>query len=103
MHKRRRTSVRRIAVRMTPRLSWARVHCMEAMRKWGLTQQGRTFRFNKRKKSTGLCCFALDGRPGRIELSQYLCEHNSGEEVIDTIRHEIAHALAGRKTGHGPI
>jgi hypothetical protein len=37
-----------------------------------------------------------------ITLSRQLIELNDQARVLDTILHEIAHALAGPKTGHGP-
>ena len=39
---------------------------------------------------------------GRIELSAHFVERNPVEVVEDTIRHEIAHALAGPDANHGP-
>jgi predicted SprT family Zn-dependent metalloprotease len=38
-----------------------------------------------------------------ITLSRKLTEMNSEKECIDTILHEIAHALAGPKAHHGPL
>ncbi len=58
---------------------------------------GWTVAINKRKASCGLCNY----RKKRIELSAYFIERNSWEEIMDTILHEIAHALTpGDK--HGP-
>lgn len=57
-----------------------------------------TFRFNRRKRGLGLCVYA----PKRIELSIYFVVANDEPAVRDTILHEIAHALAGHKAGHGP-
>jgi len=37
-----------------------------------------------------------------ITLSQQLVQLNNEAAVLDTILHEIAHALAGSKAGHGP-
>ncbi len=37
-----------------------------------------------------------------IRLSRPLIELNAESVVVDTIRHEIAHALAGPRAGHGP-
>lgn len=39
---------------------------------------------------------------GRIELSKPLVEANDHDMVHGVILHEIAHALAGHKAGHGP-
>lgn len=57
-----------------------------------------TFAFNRAKRSMGLCRHAKR----RIELSVYYVLANSRESVRDTILHEIAHALAGARAGHGP-
>lgn len=57
-----------------------------------------TFGFNRRKRALGLCRYT----ERRVELSIYLVDLNSDEEVLDTLLHEIAHALCGPKAGHGP-
>jgi predicted SprT family Zn-dependent metalloprotease len=54
------------------------------------------FRFNRRKRSMGMCFY----EPRAIELSVYFVERNEGEEIRDTILHEIAHALVGPGHGH---
>lgn len=66
---------------------------------------GWQFAFNNRKTGLGLCVYPqpLRGRPGRIELSVAFIERISQEETLDTILHEIAHALAGKAAGHGPV
>ena len=38
----------------------------------------------------------------KIEISWPIARLNPREETMDTIRHEVAHALAGRGAGHGP-
>ena len=58
-----------------------------------------SFGFNRRKGAFGICRY----RHKRIELSAILTEHGDRAQVIQTIGHEIAHALAGQGTGHGPI
>jgi predicted SprT family Zn-dependent metalloprotease len=60
---------------------------------------GWAFGWNRRKRSLGLCRY----RERRIELSVYFVKANDGEQVRETILHEIAHALAGEKAGHGPL
>jgi predicted SprT family Zn-dependent metalloprotease len=37
-----------------------------------------------------------------IHISRQLAEINSWERTLDTIRHEVAHVIAGPKAGHGP-
>lgn len=71
--------------------------CQEQLDKWNLSQEGWTLKWNKRRKSWGLCCY----RTKTIQLSErFLCH---GEQLYDTVLHEIAHALAGPRAGHGPI
>jgi predicted SprT family Zn-dependent metalloprotease len=63
---------------------------------WGL-------RLNKRKRTLGLCYFPIrPGLPGRIELSIYLILNNPEAEVVEVVKHEISHSLAGSHAGHGP-
>lgn len=56
------------------------------------------FRFNKNKNMLGLCRYD----DMLIEMSEGYVLHNNVAHVTDTILHEVAHALAGRGTGHGP-
>jgi predicted SprT family Zn-dependent metalloprotease len=58
-----------------------------------------SFAFNWRKRSMGLCVF----KNRRIELSVYFVERNNYEEILDTILHEIAHALVGPSHGHDGV
>jgi SprT protein len=58
-----------------------------------------SFRFDRSKVRFGKCNYIKK----EISLSRYLVELNSEEEVRDTILHEIAHALAPRHAGHGPV
>lgn len=57
-----------------------------------------SFAFNCRKRAFGLC----DYTRRTIFLSAVLTELNGEAEVGDTLRHEVAHALAGPRAGHGP-
>jgi len=63
----------------------------------GLT--GWSFRLNRSKVNLGLCRYGQR----TIELSAFFVEENSDEAIRDTLLHEIAHALAGRAAGHGPL
>jgi predicted SprT family Zn-dependent metalloprotease len=85
---------------MTPKMERARAAALAQMQKWGLAGWG--FRFNARRRGLGLCVYPQGRTPGRIELSMHFVEMNPESEVLDTILHEVAHALAGPDTGHGP-
>lgn len=54
-------------------------------------------RYSPAVKQFGACYY----RRKCILLSKALVELNDEAEVLDTILHEIAHALAGAKAGHG--
>ena len=59
---------------------------------------GWTFGLAKSKRRLGVCKY----RPKRIEISAYYALHNPEAAVLDTLLHEIAHAIAGPGAGHGP-
>ena len=70
---------------------------MEELQKWGLFHW--KVRLNNRlTRALGRCVYSRN----EIELQRRYVQENSVEIVLDTIRHEIAHALAGHKAGHGP-
>lgn len=69
----------------------------------GLIKAGWDFRFNNNVTRGGVCYHPFRGAPGRIELSRHYCKKNSEEDVIDTILHEIAHALVGPYHGHNRV
>jgi predicted SprT family Zn-dependent metalloprotease len=61
------------------------------------------FVFKPGRKWLGMCRFPIEGQ-GEIQLNLEYVEARPREIVEDTIRHEIAHALAYcncRHTGHG--
>ncbi|MEM9252753.1 MAG: SprT-like domain-containing protein, partial [Planctomycetota bacterium] len=64
----------------------------------GLTARGWTFAYNRRKTACGICNYGDQ----RIELSRHHAELNDEPVVLDTILHEVAHALAGPRAKHGP-
>lgn len=64
----------------------------EELRDW-------SFRFNNRKSGCGLC----NSTKRRIELSRHYVELNPEDEVMDTILHEIAHALVGGEHNHDRV
>ena len=63
----------------------------------GLT--GWTFAFVEAKRRLGNCHF--QHRVIRISRTHSL--EGSGEQIRDTVLHEIAHAIAGYEAGHGPL
>jgi len=63
------------------------------------TLTGWTFGLVDTKRRLGVC----KHRSKRIEISEYYALHNTEESVLDTLLHEIAHALAGPEAGHGPV
>lgn len=83
----------------------AREIAIELMEKYGLIDKGWKFRWDNAKRRFGICIYSKfdSGRGGIIGLSQYLVDLNNEENVVDTILHEIAHALVGRGHGHDAI
>ena len=81
----------------------ARKLANENLRVWGLTERGWTFDFDSAKSRFGLC----SPKRKKIFLSFELTKLNDIADVLDTILHEIAHALVrefvGRKHGHDNI
>lgn len=61
------------------------------------------FGFNSNKRRAGVCRYPARRRPGRIELSKHYVLRNPGHDVLDTILHEIAHALVGHGHGHDEV
>lgn len=66
---------------------------------WGLTAEGWTFALDNCKRTAGMCRY----RPKLITISRYHAENDPEEWVMDTLLHEMAHALAGHAAGHGPV
>lgn len=60
---------------------------------------GWVFAFNRRKRAMGFCCYSQRS----IELSIHFVVRNDMDEIIDTLLHEIAHALVGPKHGHDRV
>lgn len=59
---------------------------------------GWTFGFADTKRRLGVCKY----RQKRIEISAYYALHTPDAAVLDTLLHEIAHAIAGPAARHGP-
>jgi len=66
------------------------------MQEFRLSQNGWMFWWDNAKRRFGSCSIYRR----RITLSRELTLRNDQPQVEDTIRHEIAHALAGAKHGH---
>jgi predicted SprT family Zn-dependent metalloprotease len=60
--------------------------------------RGWTFGLANTKRRLGACKYQTK----RIEIAKYYAQNSPEESVHDTLLHEIAHALAGPKAGHGP-
>lgn len=58
-----------------------------------------SFRFDNAKRRCGACFHSRR----TITLSRHFVRLNGEAEVRDTILHEIAHAIAGFKAGHGVL
>lgn len=63
----------------------------------GLT--GWKFKWSRTKRGLGYCDFDTK----EIRISQPLAKVNCTIRMIDTLRHEIAHALAGPDAEHGKL
>ena len=57
-----------------------------------------TFGFDNAKKRAGLCNFSAK----HITVSRYLAARYADDDVHQILLHELAHALAGPRAGHGP-
>lgn len=73
---------------------------LELMDKHNLLDCGWHFDFDNAKRRFGQCDFDRK----RITLSKFTIEHvSSDDDIIDTILHEIAHAIVGIGHGHDRV
>lgn len=72
---------------------------LEYMKEHGLIERGWTVGFNRRRNSLGLCRHDVK----RIEFSAILIPGVSDSDVLNTVLHEIAHAMVGDGHGHNSI
>lgn len=70
---------------------------LDLMEKHGLIKKGWVFKYDKAVQRFGCCHWSKQ----MITLSEALVGMNDEPEVRNTILHEIAHALADQKEGHG--
>lgn len=76
-------------------LQAARAHALGLMRRHGLTDWELVF--DRAKTRAGVCRYG----DRQIGLSTELTRLHSCAQVTDTVLHEVAHALAGPRAGHG--
>lgn len=57
-----------------------------------------SFAFDTAKTRAGLC----DHTRRRISVSRYLAERFEDDAIHQVLLHEVAHAVAGPRAGHGP-
>jgi predicted SprT family Zn-dependent metalloprotease len=60
--------------------------------------RGWTFGLARTKRRLGVCKY----KAKRIEIAEYYARNSPEASVLDTLRHEIAHAIAGPAARHGP-
>ncbi len=60
--------------------------------------RGWTFGLASTRRQLGVCKY----RTKRIEIAEYYARNSPPEMVLDTLMHEIAHAIAGPAAKHGP-
>lgn len=59
---------------------------------------GWSFGFDNAKTRAGLCNYTQK----RITVSKYLAARYEDDEIHQVLLHEVAHAIAGTRAGHGP-
>lgn len=78
------------------KLNNARKLANEKLNEHGLVAKGWTFEYDNAVRRFGCTHFSTK----TITLSKHLVELNEEPRVLNTILHEIAHALAGSGNGH---
>jgi len=75
------------------------VCCDQLLQQHGLWEQGWRTRIDRAKTRAGCCRYTRR----TISLSAPIIELNSWQETLDTIRHEVAHALVGPGHAHDHV
>lgn len=70
----------------------------EALIALHLDRAAWTFGFDNAKKRAGLCNYSAK----HISVSRYLAARYEDDEIHQILLHEVAHAMAGPRAGHGP-
>jgi predicted SprT family Zn-dependent metalloprotease len=60
--------------------------------------RGWSFGFDNAKRRAGQC----DYNTKKITVSRYLAARYADDEIHQVLLHEVAHAMAGHRAGHGP-
>lgn len=68
------------------------------LRLWGLEEKGWGYGYENWKRTIGRCYY----RDKTLVFSLPFIDNNPLDKMVDTVRHEIGHALAGPLAGHGP-
>jgi predicted SprT family Zn-dependent metalloprotease len=58
-----------------------------------------SFGFDNAKTRAGLCNYTAK----RITVSKYLAARYEDDDIHQVLLHEVAHAVAGTRAGHGPL
>ena len=87
--------------RLTERAARIREQARTLLDSHGLTAW--EFGFNANVRRAGVCFYPHNGEPGRVELSVHFAGRNTDAEVLDTLLHELAHALVGPGHGHDAV
>jgi predicted SprT family Zn-dependent metalloprotease len=90
-----------VPFRFSERATAIRELALRLFEKYGLPAW--EFGFNSNVRRAGVCFYPYRGEPGRIELSVHFAERNTDEAILDTLLHEIAHALVGPGHGHDAV
>lgn len=80
-------------------LERAQMLALELMQKHGLWETKWSFGFDNAISRLGYCNY----RKKRISLGRHSTSVNPQSEVLNTLLHEIAHALVGPGFGHGSV
>jgi predicted SprT family Zn-dependent metalloprotease len=71
----------------------------ELFKQHGLDVRGWRLEFRTYAHRLGSCC----SRKRTVALNAFYADRNTEAHVLDTLLHEIAHALVGPSLGHGPV
>ncbi len=79
------------------RIAAVQIMALDLMHKHGLKKW--CFKFDHSTRRAGCCNY----RDRVVSISFYMARNASDEEIRDTILHEIAHALVGKKHNHDAV